>query len=109
MARGMSAFSFHPKYKENGYVFVFRHAGAVHGASRKKSRVSRYQLELGSNPPRLRPGSETMIGEWPAGGHNGGEAIIGPDGYFDISTGDGSTGSDGNNTGRRVEPQWNSG
>ena len=26
MGRGISAFSFHPKYKENGYVFVFSHA-----------------------------------------------------------------------------------
>ena len=26
MGRGISAFSFHPKYKENGYVYVFSHA-----------------------------------------------------------------------------------
>ena len=26
MGRGISAFSFHPKYKENGYIFVFSHA-----------------------------------------------------------------------------------
>src|SRR6202011_3696117 len=25
MKRGISAFSFHPKYRENGYVFVFSH------------------------------------------------------------------------------------
>jgi len=25
MKRGVSAFSFHPKYAENGYIFVFSH------------------------------------------------------------------------------------
>jgi hypothetical protein len=49
MKRGISAFSFHPKYVE-----------------------------------------------WPARGHNGGEAIIGPDGYLYITTGDGTSGSDPN-------------
>ena len=43
MGRGISAFSFHPKYKENGYVFVFSHADAGQDASSKKSRISRYQ------------------------------------------------------------------
>ena len=83
MKRGISAFSFHPKYTENGYVFVFSHLDPkVKGP--QLSRVSRFQLEPGSNPPRLRPESETIIVEWPASGHNGGEAIIGPDGYLYI-------------------------
>lgn len=102
MKRGISAFSFHPKYKENGYVFVFSHLDPkVKGP--QLSRVSRFQLEPGSNPPHVRPDSETIIVEWTAGGHNGGEAIIGPDGYLYITTGDSTGGSDPKGTGQGVD------
>ncbi len=99
MKRGISAFSFHPKYSENGYVFVFSHLDPkIKGP--QLSRVSRFQLAFGSNPPRLRPESETIIVEWTAGGHNGGEAIIGLDGYLYITTGDSTSGSDPKGTGQ---------
>lgn len=103
LGRGISAFSFHPKYKENGYVFVFSHAdNKLPSRVGQMSRIFRYKLAAGSNPPRLDPASQTMIIEWPSGGHNGGEAIIGPDGYLYVSTGDGTSGSDVNNTGQDI-------
>ena len=100
--RRISAFSFHPKYADNGYVFVFSDADPkIRG--KQQSRVSRFQREPNSNPPRLLPESETIIIEWPGGGHNGGEAIIGPDGFLYITTGDGTSGSDVNATGQSMD------
>ncbi|MEP7367278.1 MAG: PQQ-dependent sugar dehydrogenase [Acidobacteriota bacterium] len=103
MGRGISAFSFHPKYKENGYIFVFSHADdKLPARTNQLSRVSRYQIKPNSNPPVVLPDSETIIVEWPSGGHNGGEAIIGPDGFLYVSTGDGTSGSDVKNSGQDI-------
>jgi uncharacterized repeat protein (TIGR03806 family) len=103
LGRGISAFSFHPKYKENGFVFVFSHADLKSGPRKgQMSRIYRYKLDPTGNPPRLDPASQTIVIEWPSGGHNGGEAIIGPDGYLYVSTGDGTSGSDVNNSGQNL-------
>ena len=109
--RRISAFSFHPRYRENGQVFVFSptdpkledQKDEEGNRVKQLSRVSRFELEPGSDPPRLRPDSERIIIEWPAGGHNGGEAIIGPDGYLYIATGDGTSSSDREHTGQDVD------
>ena len=109
--RRISAFSFHPRYRENGQVFVFSptdpkledQKDEAGNPIKQLSRVSRFELEPGSNPPRLRPESERIIIQWPAGGHNGGEAVIGPDGYLYIATGDGTSSSDREHTGQDVD------
>ena len=76
MKRRISAFSFHPQYRDNRQVFVFSPTDPAFKDEEYKeekkveqiSRVSRFERELGSDPPRLQPKSETIIIEWPAAG-----------------------------------------
>ena len=100
--RQLYSFSFHPKYEENGQIFIFSPSGPQPKKGKKMSRVSRYVAKGKPGKRIIDPKSEKIIIEWVAGGHNGGEAIIGPDGYLYICTGDGTSGSDINNTGQGV-------
>ncbi len=98
--RGLSAFSFHPKFTTNRQIFVFSHLDPKIKRDGQMTRIFRYRME--PTEPKAIAGSRETIIEWTAGGHNGGEAIIGPDGYLYISTGDGTSGSDKNETGQGV-------
>ncbi|MGD9855018.1 MAG: PQQ-dependent sugar dehydrogenase [Planctomycetaceae bacterium] len=99
--RQMYAFSFHPDYETNGQIFVFSPTEPGIKAEDQLSRVSRFTASL-EQPRSARADSEEIIIEWTAGGHNGGEAIVGPDGYLYICTGDGTGTSDLNSTGQGV-------
>lgn len=101
--RQIYAFSFHPRYAENGEIFVFSPTDPEDKRDEKdrRSRVSRFRTNL-DYPRKSSADSEEIIIEWLAGGHNGGEAIIGPDGYLYICTGDTTSGSDPKATGQGV-------
>src|SRR5262249_58378383 len=55
----------------------------------KGSRLSRFEASR-TDPPVADPTTETILLEWPSGGHNGGCIRFGPEGYLYLSTGDGS-------------------
>jgi uncharacterized repeat protein (TIGR03806 family) len=79
------AITFHPRFAENHYVFV------TYIAEEDKPNGTRLaRFTAGGDPPKADPASETLIFEWPSGGHNAGCLKFGPDGYLYISCGDGS-------------------
>jgi glucose/arabinose dehydrogenase len=94
--KGLYALAFHPRFAENGYVFVTYIAEPDKPAG---THVSRFRVTH-RDPPRCDPASEKVIFTWPSGGHNGGCLKFGPDGYLYIATGDGSGIADGRHTGQ---------
>ncbi len=78
------AMAFHPRFTENGYIFI---CYVLAGDRPDGSHVSRFKLS-GSSPPAIVPGSETVILRWQGGGHNGCTLAFGNDGLLYISTGD---------------------
>jgi uncharacterized repeat protein (TIGR03806 family) len=91
-------FTVHPKFKENGQVFVTWIPEPDKDHQPKGSRVSRFTVK--GEPPVIERESEKIIFEWPNGGHNGGCIRFGPDGFLYIATGDGSGIADQNNIGQ---------
>ncbi|MBL9130319.1 MAG: PQQ-dependent sugar dehydrogenase, partial [Verrucomicrobiaceae bacterium] len=76
--------AFHPKWRENGLVFITYTIGDKLADGTKLSRFKLSQQE----PPVLDPKSETVLLTWLCGGHNGASIQFGPDGMLYISTGD---------------------
>jgi uncharacterized repeat protein (TIGR03806 family) len=91
--------AFHPKYAENGYVFVstIRNFDKPDG-----TQIVRFKVKQ-TDPPEVDPASETVVFTWPPGGHNGGCIRFGNDGYLYIATGDGSGIADQLETGQRID------
>lgn len=87
--QGLLGLAFHPRYKENGYFYVYfdNNAGNLS--------INRYTVTADSNIADA--GSRLNIITIPHptnGNHNGGGLHFGPDGYLYIGTGDGGGGGD---------------
>ena len=90
--------TFHPEYETNGYVYIFGNGRGFFGRQRA-NRISRYTIDR-TAPFTCDPESEVAILEWKSGGHDGGDLEFGLDGMLYIAAGDGSAGSDRDNTGQ---------
>ena len=84
--------AFHPGYLTNSQLFMFTHGSAAEFA--RTNRISRFRVERGKSH-RCDPASEQVILEWRSEGHDGGGIVFGHDGMLYITTGDGTSDSDG--------------
>ncbi|MSU76689.1 MAG: hypothetical protein EXS16_01205 [Gemmataceae bacterium] len=93
---------FHPKWKENGYIYVGNNGtrpifGGVKSKDepkvKKKTRLTRLTMETKA-PYAIIPGSEKTIIEVESNGHNGAAPVFGHDGMMYFTTGDGTSDSD---------------
>jgi uncharacterized repeat protein (TIGR03806 family) len=87
--------AFHPRFAENHFLYVGWN-------SSKKTRVTRYTLDRGP-PFRIVPNSARTIIEWESDGHNGGAVAFGLDGLLFVTSGDGTSDSDGDIVGQRLD------
>jgi glucose/arabinose dehydrogenase len=96
---GLLGLAFHPKYKENGQLFLYYTTrDAPH-----TSVISRFTVSK-NDPDRADPGSEEELLRIPQPfwNHNGGTICFGPDGYLYIGLGDGGSANDPQGNGQNL-------
>lgn len=85
--------TFHPKFAQNGWVYICGKGPHSAKPEEKKMRISRYTFSR-TAPYTLDPKSEVPIIEWLSDGHDGGSMVFDKDGLFYVTTGDGTSDSD---------------
>lgn len=93
--------AFHPNFAENGYVYV-GWSGAIEPEKKKKCRVTRYTLSR-QEPFAIDEKSALEIISWESDGHNGADVTFGLDGMLYVTSGDGTSDSDTNVMGQRLD------
>ncbi len=89
--RGLLGLAFHPKYKENGFFFVYYTAANPIG----DLVIARYKVSADPNAADPNSATELLrVKHDQASNHNGGNLMFGPDGYLYIGMGDGGGGGD---------------
>jgi glucose/arabinose dehydrogenase len=91
--------AFHPRFKENGYLYIGWNGLSSAPSAEKKTRITRYVMER-TAPYRLDPKSAVEIIAWQSDGHNGGALRFGHDGRLYVTSGDGTSDSDTNIVGQ---------
>ena len=95
--RGFLGFTFHPKFEQNGKVYVNYVTSGP-----ERSRISEFTSTDGGDS--FDPASERILIEvnQPASNHNGGNLEFGPDGYLYSGFGDGGAADDYYGNGQRM-------
>jgi glucose/arabinose dehydrogenase len=100
---GFLGLAFHPRFKENGELFVYYTAKPT-ADQPHQSIVSRFRVAEG-DPNRADPNSEEVILriDQPFWNHNGGTVVFGPDGYLYVGLGDGGLANDPHMNGQNLQ------
>ena len=86
--QGLFAVAFHPRYRENGLLFV-------HYTDKAGDTViARFRAGPGANTADRASAQTILQVDQPYANHNGGQIAFGPDGYLYIGLGDGGGGGD---------------
>ena len=95
--RGLLGLAFHPRYAENGFLFV------NYTDTLGDTMIVRY-TRSGADANRADPASARTIlhVDQPFSNHNGGQLQFGPDGYLYIGLGDGGSGGDPGNRAQNI-------
>jgi glucose/arabinose dehydrogenase len=96
---GFLGLAFHPKFKENGEVFVYY----TNKHKPHQNVISRFRVSK-SNPNKLDPKSEEilLVQDKPFWNHDGGTLVFGPDGYLYVAIGDGGLANDPFKNGQKM-------
>ncbi|HEY3787585.1 MAG TPA: PQQ-dependent sugar dehydrogenase, partial [Urbifossiella sp.] len=95
-------FVFHPKFADNGFIYIGWNGYRSWLEPRKRCFVTRYTMQ--TKPPyAIDPNSAVHIISWESNGHNGCAVTFGLDGMLYLTSGDGTSDSDTNLTGQRTD------
>jgi glucose/arabinose dehydrogenase len=89
---GLLGIAFHPKFAQNGFVFLSYTAPG--GAGVFQSVIARYQSKDGGATIDLSTEKRILVFDQPFANHNGGTIMFGPDGFLYLGFGDGGSGGD---------------
>ena len=97
--QGLLGLAFHPRYADNGYVYV----NYISDENPRQTRVSRFRRA--SDGISFDPKSEKILlrVDQPYGNHNGGGVLFGPDGFLYIGFGDGGMAGDPHDHGQNTK------
>ena len=96
---GLLSVAFHPKFAENGFLFVNYTAKTKR---QLQTVISRFQVDPGADRVDAATEYVLLTIDQPYPNHNGGQLQFGPDGMLYIGTGDGGSRDDPQNNGQKT-------